>query len=67
MSRGAGLGQDRGAERDFVVASIEEFVKKFGGTHVINKVIFFHSKFGFNLTLKCIFFQIFIFVTGFDC
>lgn len=38
MSRGAGLGQDRSLERDFVVSSTEEFVKRFNGTRVINKV-----------------------------
>lgn len=38
MSRGTGLGQDRFQERDFLLASTDEFVKKFGGTRVINKV-----------------------------
>lgn len=38
MSRGTGLGQDRYQERDFLLASTDEFVKKFGGTRVINKV-----------------------------
>lgn len=38
MSRGTGLGQDRYQQRDFVVATTEEFVKKFGGTRTINKV-----------------------------
>lgn len=38
MSRGTGLGQDRYQQRDFVVATTEEFVKKFGGTRPINKV-----------------------------
>lgn len=38
MSHGTGLGQDRYQERDFVLATPEEFVKKFGGTKVINKV-----------------------------
>lgn len=38
MSRGTGLGQDRYQQRDFVVATTEEFVKKFGGTRAINKV-----------------------------
>ncbi|XP_055374657.1 acetyl-CoA carboxylase [Condylostylus longicornis] len=39
MSRGTGLGQDRYQERDFIIATPEEFVKKFGGTRVINKVL----------------------------
>lgn len=38
MSRGAGLGLDRNHERDFVLSSVEEFVKRFGGTRPINKV-----------------------------
>lgn len=38
MSRGAGLGLDRNHERDFVLSSIEEFVKRFNGTRAINKV-----------------------------
>lgn len=38
MSRGTGLGQDRYQERDFLLASTEEFVKRFGGTRAINKV-----------------------------
>lgn len=38
MSRGAGLGLDRNHERDFVLSSIEEFVKRFDGTRPINKV-----------------------------
>lgn len=37
MSRSAGLG-DCYNERDFVISSTEEFVKKFGGTRCINKV-----------------------------
>lgn len=41
MSHGTGLGQDRYQERDFVLATTEEFVKRFGGTRVINKVINF--------------------------
>lgn len=41
MSHGTGLGQDRYQERDFVLATTEEFVKRFGGTRVINKVIKF--------------------------
>lgn len=40
MSRGAGLGLDRNHERDFVLSSVEEFVKRFDGTRPINKVIF---------------------------
>lgn len=40
MSHGTGLGQDRYQERDFVLATPEEYVKRFGGTKVINKVIF---------------------------
>jgi hypothetical protein len=38
MSHGTGLGQDRYQERDFVIATTEEYVKRFGGTRVINKV-----------------------------
>ena len=38
MSRGTGLGQDRYLQRDFMVATTEEFVNKFGGTRAINKV-----------------------------
>lgn len=40
MSHGTGLGQDRYQERDFVLATPEEFCKRFGGTKVINKVSF---------------------------
>lgn len=39
MSRGTGLGQDRYQDRDFHIATAEEFVKKFGGTRVINRVL----------------------------
>ncbi|XP_031639002.1 acetyl-CoA carboxylase isoform X2 [Contarinia nasturtii] len=39
MSRGAGLGLDRNHERDFVLSSVEEFVKRFDGTRAINKVL----------------------------
>lgn len=39
MSRGTGLGQDRHADRDFHIATTEEFVKRFGGTRVINRVL----------------------------
>lgn len=39
MSRGTGLGQDRYQHRDFMVATTEEFVNKFGGTRAINKVL----------------------------
>ncbi|KAM7345539.1 acetyl-CoA carboxylase isoform 1-T1 [Cochliomyia hominivorax] len=39
MSRGTGLGQDRYQDRDFHIATTEEFVKKFGGTRVINRVL----------------------------
>ncbi|XP_059611586.1 acetyl-CoA carboxylase [Phlebotomus argentipes] len=39
MSHGTGLGQDRYQERDFVLATPEEFVKRFGGNRVINKVL----------------------------
>lgn len=38
MSRGAGLGLERHHERDFVLSSIEEFVKRFDGKRPINKV-----------------------------
>lgn len=38
MSRGAGLGLDRNHERDFVLSSVEEYVKRFDGTRAINKV-----------------------------
>lgn len=41
MSHGTGLGIDPLLERDFAVATPEEFVKRFGGTKVINKVIFY--------------------------
>lgn len=40
MSHGTGLGIDPLLERDFAVATPEEFVKRFGGTKVINKVCF---------------------------
>lgn len=39
MSRGTGLSSDRYQERDFIIATPEEFVKKFGGTRVINRVL----------------------------
>ncbi|XP_037941781.1 acetyl-CoA carboxylase 1-like, partial [Teleopsis dalmanni] len=39
MSRGTGLGQDRYQDRDFHVATTEEFVKKFGGTRAINRIL----------------------------
>lgn len=39
MSRGTGLGQDRYQHRDFMIATTEEFVNKFGGTRAINKVL----------------------------
>lgn len=38
MSIGAGLGQDRGQERDFSINTPEDFVNKFGGNCAINKV-----------------------------
>ncbi|XP_030553913.1 acetyl-CoA carboxylase isoform X2 [Drosophila novamexicana] len=38
MSR-TGLGQDRHQDRDFHIATTEEFVKRFGGTRVINRVL----------------------------
>uniref|UniRef100_T1GP39 Uncharacterized protein n=1 Tax=Megaselia scalaris TaxID=36166 RepID=T1GP39_MEGSC len=38
MSRGTGLGQAQ-PERDFFISTPEEFVKKFGGSRVINKVL----------------------------
>lgn len=38
MSHGTGLGLDRHQERDFILSTTEEFVKRFGGTRVINKV-----------------------------
>lgn len=46
MSHGTGLGQDRYQERDFVLATPEEFCKRFGGTKVINKVniCYFHER-----------------------
>lgn len=40
MSRGAGLGLERHHERDFVLSSIEEFVRRFDGKRPINKVNF---------------------------
>ncbi|XP_063700172.1 acetyl-CoA carboxylase isoform X3 [Culicoides brevitarsis] len=39
MSHGTGLGLDRHQERDFILSTTEEFVKRFGGTRVINKVL----------------------------
>ena len=39
MSRGTGLGLERHQERDFLIATTEEFVKKFGGTRVINRIL----------------------------
>ncbi|KAM8714293.1 hypothetical protein ACLKA7_014427 [Drosophila subpalustris] len=39
MSRGTGLGQERDQYRDFHIATTEEFVKRFGGTRVINRVL----------------------------
>ncbi|KAL9876922.1 acetyl-CoA carboxylase isoform 1-T1 [Glossina fuscipes fuscipes] len=39
MSRGAGLSQDRLLDRDFHIATPEEFVKKFGGIRVINRIL----------------------------
>lgn len=41
MSHGTGLGENRYQERDFALATTEEFVKRFGGTRVINKVIIY--------------------------
>lgn len=38
MSHGTGLGQERYQERDFVLSTTEEFVKKFNGTRAITKV-----------------------------
>lgn len=46
MSHGTGLGQNRHQERDFVLATPEEFVKRFGGLKVINKVSFPSIKLG---------------------
>lgn len=34
MSHGTGLGLERNLERDFVLATTEEFVKRFGGNRV---------------------------------
>lgn len=42
MSHGTGLGLERGHERDFVLSTTEEFVKKFNGTRAINKVSSVH-------------------------
>ncbi|XP_053683269.1 acetyl-CoA carboxylase isoform X3 [Sabethes cyaneus] len=39
MSHGTGLGLDRGHERDFVLSTTEEFVKRFDGTRAITKVL----------------------------
>lgn len=50
MSHGTGLGQDRHAERDFVIATPEEFCKRFGGTKVINKVNIIYGLFSQNIT-----------------
>lgn len=44
MSIGAGLGQDRGEERDFSICTPEDFVNKFGGNLAINKVFYFQNK-----------------------
>lgn len=38
MSR-TGLGQDRHQDRDFHIATTEEFVKRFGGNRVIQRVL----------------------------
>jgi acetyl-CoA carboxylase / biotin carboxylase 1 len=40
MSQGSVMNA-KSLEKDFIVATPEEFVKKFGGTKVINKVRFF--------------------------
>lgn len=39
MSHGTGLGLERHLERDFLLATTEEFVKRFGGVRAINKVL----------------------------
>lgn len=39
MSHGTGLGLERNLERDFLLATTEEFVKRFGGNRAINKVL----------------------------
>lgn len=39
MSHGTGLGLERTADRDFVMATVDEFVKNFGGNRIINKVL----------------------------
>ncbi|KAL1397350.1 hypothetical protein pipiens_002541 [Culex pipiens pipiens] len=39
MSHGTGLGQERYQERDFVLSTTEEFVKKFNGTRAITKIL----------------------------
>lgn len=36
---GTGLGQERNLDRDFLLATTEEFVKRFGGNRVINKIL----------------------------
>lgn len=39
MSQGTVMMQNRSYEKDFTVATPEEFVKRFNGTKVINKVV----------------------------
>jgi acetyl-CoA carboxylase / biotin carboxylase 1 len=39
MSHGTGLGLERHLERDFLLATTEEFVKRFGGIRPINKIL----------------------------
>jgi acetyl-CoA carboxylase / biotin carboxylase 1 len=39
MSHGTGLGLERNLDRDFLLATTEEFVKRFGGNRAINKVL----------------------------
>ncbi|XP_026475191.1 acetyl-CoA carboxylase isoform X2 [Ctenocephalides felis] len=50
MSHGTGLGIDPLLERDFAVATPEEFVKRFGGTKVINKILIANNGIG---AVKC--------------
>lgn len=57
MSHGTGLGQNGYQERDFVLATPEEFVKRFNGKRVINKVlliIIISRDFNNNLFENCL-------------
>lgn len=49
MSHGTGLGREY-SDRDFLLATTEEFVKRFGGNRVINKVLIANNGIG---AVKC--------------